>query len=343
VTDDDSTTRSNVKHSLADVIEREHPGSKNAQGKIPGHLKWRLGWPVDAKGKPLNDTGRLPIHVPEPKRLLSDPQHMIRCIGNAFFECKTGKEKKCDDGLMKDECLNAKRHIGYYIKKNQHLPQKVFVSKGKCVFLHLFNDHSCCDVSWCTKLKADRELDPQKKVAIDNPLKYRNTNTKNEMIFYHKVRDKVLPLLTEQKMNEVYHPFHIQKNETLQRQATAVAPKDRFLGGRMQLYDRLWLVTILDSVGELEGISRIFASIGLPRLHSVMALWAANKDRKDNRRHDYKRKPAVKRKRANEKIAKMKAGVLQEKKAKTSGVTYQTGIANKPLSCSTSDDFDTFV
>jgi hypothetical protein len=96
----------------------------------------------------------------------------------------------------------------------------------------------------------------------------------------------------------------------------------------MQLYDRLWLVTILDSVGEYKGISRLFAAMGLPRMHPVLALWAANKDREDCRKHDYFQLTSTKRKRAEDKIKKMKCGMLQEKKAKRSGTTYRSGIAN---------------
>ena len=97
----------------------------------------------------------------------------------------------------------------------------------------------------------------------------------------------MLPLLSDEKMKEIHHGFHTQKNETLQRQATAVAPKDRFLGGKMQLYDRLRLVTILDSIGEYDGLTRLSESMGLPVLHPVMALWASNKDQKDANKHDY--------------------------------------------------------
>ena len=84
------------------------------------------------------------------------------------------------------------------------------------MFLHLFNNHSACDVAWCTFLKAAAETDPAKKKEIDNPLKYRNTTTKEEIKLMEKVREKVMPLLADQKMSEVNHPFHTQKNETLQ-------------------------------------------------------------------------------------------------------------------------------
>ena len=191
-----------------------------------------------------------------------------------------------------------------------------FANKGKCVVLHLFNDHSCCRVDWCTHLKAAVEMDPKKKEKLYDPRKYRSTATKSEEKLFVKVKAKVMPLLCANKMAEIHHPFHTQKNETLQRQATAVAPKDKFLGGKMQLYDRLRLITILDSVGELEGLIRLYESIGLPPLHPVLALWAANKDKEDLRKHEYRKLPAVKRKRATEKIAKMKEGMLQEKRAK---------------------------
>ena len=122
-------------------------------------------------------------------------------------------------------------------------------------------------------MKADLEVDPVRKKEIDNEKKYRATNTAGEKKLLKKIEDKVFPLLVPHKMREVHHPFYTQKNETLQQQATAIAPKeDHFLGGKMQLYDRLRLITIIDSVGELHGIARLFHSMGLPEMHPVLAL-----------------------------------------------------------------------
>ena len=330
VTDDDATTRANVQHSYHDICERNHPGSM-VDGKIPSKMKRRLGWPLDKNGKVVSkNPGKLPIHVPPPKLFWSDPSHCVRSIGTAFYECKSTStsDKKKDDGLTKHECNNAIRNIGYFIKRNKSMSPEEFNGKAKCVLLHLFNDHSACDVQWCTHLKAKEEPDPEKKKGIDNQRKYRKTDTKEEKKLFEKVKGKVLYLLSEEKMHEVHHPFRTQKNETLQRQAASVAPKDRYYGGRTQLIDRLRLVTVLDSVGEYEGFGRLYHSMGLPPLHTVMGLWASNKDRQDYNRCLYKRKPAVKRKRAEKKIQLMKAGMLKEKMAVRTGVTYQTGIAN---------------
>ena len=57
----------------------------------------------------------------------------------------------------------------------------------------------------------------------------------------------------------------------------------------MQLHDRLRLLVVLDSVGEHEGIGRLYHSMGLPQLNPVLSLWASNKDRDDKRRHDYRK------------------------------------------------------
>lgn len=50
VTDDDATTRANVKHSLHDIVEAQHPGSK-VNGEIPPRRKRALGWPTDHNNK----------------------------------------------------------------------------------------------------------------------------------------------------------------------------------------------------------------------------------------------------------------------------------------------------
>ena len=235
------------------------------------------------------------------------------------------------DKLLGDECGKIKRSFGYYVKKNQHWSKEKFCGDARCVYLHLFNDHSKCDAYWCSALKARNETDPVKKKELeekDNKKKYRSTNTAEEKALKDKVAKKLEYLLVESKMKEVYHPYQTQKNEALQRQATAVCPKDRFLGGRMQLHDRLRLVAILDSLGQYEGFARLFHSLGLPHMHRIMGLWANRKDVEDNRKHDYRQLPSSKRKRAWDKIASMKANCLKDKRAKKNSCTYESGIAN---------------
>jgi len=108
---------------------------------------------------------------------------------------KSDAKAKNDKGLMKVECLNIKRNMGYYVKTNQHLPDEEFNQRAMCVMLHLFNDHSLCDVKWCAHLKAEAKPDASKRIKIDNPHKCRKVQTPGEKKLYKKVTDKIGPLL----------------------------------------------------------------------------------------------------------------------------------------------------
>ena len=341
VTDDDSTTRSNLKHSLKDEFNQRFGDTWNSRNKR------RLGWPVGPDNKLLKDTGKLPLNVPVPLNLLSDPAHRIRGVGYAAFDCKSEAKIKNDKGLMKVECLNIKRNMGYYVKTNQELSDEEFNRRGMCVLQHLFNDHSLCDKRWCTHLKAQDEDDPEKKATLDNPHKYRKIETTEEKKLYKKLKEKIGSLLVPSKMQQVHHRFCTQKNESLNRNATAVAPKDRFYGGTMQLYDRLRVIALTDSIGEYETLVRLFGRLEF-NMHPVLCRWAVNKDRDDSSRQVLRRKPEVKMKRAVDIINKIKDGMKQERKATAESMTYATGIANTegdPVDADVvdiEDGFDTF-
>jgi len=322
VTDDDSTTRSNLKHSLEDVFNQRY-----GVGNWTSRTKRQQGWPVGPDNKLVKDTGKLPLNVPPPKHLHSDMSHRIRGVGYAAFDCKSEAKIKNDKGLMKVECLNLKRNMGYYVKSNQHLSDEDFNRCGMCVVQHLFNDHSLCDIKWCANLKAQQEQDEAKRKQIDNPNKHRKIVTVAEKKLCKKVKEKVGSLLVPAKMQQVHHRFSTQKNESLNRNATAVAPKDRFYGGTMQLHDRLRVIAMTDSIGEHDTLFRLFSELGFD-LHPVLCRWARNKDRDDAARHLQRMKPEVKKKRAIGIIEKIKSGMKQERKATTEGMTYATGIAN---------------
>ena len=322
VADDDSTTRSNLRHSLKEVFNARHGvGNWNSRNKR------RLGWPVGADNKLAKDTGKLPLNVPVPKHLHSDKAHRIRGVGYAAFDLKNESKIKNDKGLMKVECLNIKRNMGYYVKTNQDLPDDQFNQQAMCVVQHLFNDHSFCDIKWCTHLKAMAEPDASKRKAIDNPHKYRNIITPEEKKLYKKAKDKICPLLEPSKMKQVRHPFSTQKNESLNRNTTPVAPKDRFCGGTMQLFDRLRVIAMTDSIGEYETLVRLFKELQMP-MHPVLSRWANNKDRDDNSRKVLRKKPEVKMKRAIGIVESIKEGMKQERKANSESMTYATGVAN---------------
>jgi len=254
---------------------------------------------------------------------------------------------KNDKGLMKVECLNVKRNMGCCVKTNQELSDEELNRRGMCVLQHLFNDHSLCDKHWCTHLKAQDEDDPEKKATLDNPHKHRKTETTEEKKPHKKLKEKTGSLLVPSKMQQVHHRFCTQKKESLNRNATAVAPNDQFCGGAMQPCDRLHDIALTDSVGECETLVRLFGRLEF-KMHPVPCRWTVNKDRDDSSRQVPRRKLEVKMKRAVDIINKIKDGMKQERKATAESMTYATGIANTegdPVDADVvdiEDGFDTF-
>ena len=153
--------------------------------------------------------------MPPPKCLHSDEEHRIQGVGHAAFNCKSEAKIKNNKGLMKVQCLNIKRNMRHYVKTNQQLSDDDFNTGAMCILQHLFNDHSLCDIKWCTHLKAQAADDPTKKAKLDNPNKYRKIETADKKKPYKKLKDKIGVLLAPEKMQQVHHPFLTQKNESL--------------------------------------------------------------------------------------------------------------------------------
>jgi len=72
VTDDDSTTQSNLRHSLNDTFNQRF-GVDNWNSRN----KRQLGWPVGPDNKLVKDPSMLPLNVPVPKHLHSDKAHCV--------------------------------------------------------------------------------------------------------------------------------------------------------------------------------------------------------------------------------------------------------------------------
>lgn len=249
---------------------------------------------------------------------------------------------------MKVQCLNIKRNMRHYVKTNQQLSDDDFNTGAMCILQHLFNDHSLCDIKWCTHLKAQAADDPTKKAKLDNPNKYRKIETADKKKPYKKLKDKIGVLLAPEKMQQVHHPFLTQKNESLNWNVTAVAPKDWFYGGTMQLCDRLRVVTMTDSVGEYKTLVRLCSRLEF-HIHPVLVRWATNEDRDDFSQQELRKKPEVRMKWAVDVINKIKDGMKQEQRATAEAITCATCIANaegdpitEVVDVDMDDGFDTF-
>jgi hypothetical protein len=240
------------------------------------------------------------------------------------FALKAKNQKEI--GLKKWECLNLKKQAGYFFKgnANQELPFVEFGKKVHCIYLHHFNDHRCCNVSWCKILKSQRDVDP---LPITDAYRNKFRSKSCDAKLFKMVEEGMAPYLTTHALKQVYHQWHSNKNESLNRKCTAVAPKDRYFSGTMSLSDRLAYVAISDSVGYLESHRRLSTEIGFWLITPVLAEWCRRADRRMRVKYKWRRRPEVKRKRAQKIHDDMREEQLQDERARKSGITYGAGIA----------------
>ena len=328
LTDDDSTVRANTKWSYKALADRDHPGWRK---------KSDTDWPFRIvpdrkkggdKRSYLVDYGLLPLYCFAIYRYLSDIGHRVKCIGKVAFSLKVKTKNKEEVGLQKWECLKLKKQAGYYFKKNdnQSLPFNEFCRRAPCIYLHHFNDHSCCSETWCKVLKSERAIDPVPlKAAYLN--RFRSKEGADAKLF-KLVEDGFSAYLSVTALAQVYHHYSTNKNESLNRKCSAVAPKDRYFSGTMSLFDRFALVTIEDSVGCGNGLGRVLQKLGfVDGLPPILQEWCRRKDTRMTKQSEWYRTPEVKARRAAAINAIIKAGCMQDAKAVKEGVTYGTGIA----------------
>jgi hypothetical protein len=89
VTDDDSTTRANLRHSIKAVLNDQF-----------GEGGWTKGehWPRvdhdDPKSKFVADNGLMPLWVPAVLLYLCDISHRVKVIGSMCYDIKKGKDPR---------------------------------------------------------------------------------------------------------------------------------------------------------------------------------------------------------------------------------------------------------
>ena len=306
LTDDDSQTRANLLHSYKELADRDYPGWNGDGGCGKGRTDWPYEYRTTKKGKRYKayykDYGKVPLHIPQVQVFKSDIGHRVKCIASMVFSNKykyKDPEKKGEIGLHKWECLKLKKIAGYYFKgkDNQALQLEEFKRRSHCIYLHHFNDHSCCDERWwCKVLKSQRCHNPLQLTAA-YLAKFRSKERDKEL--FQKLKVGYAPYLSDTALQQVYHKFSTNKNESFNRRVSAVAPKNRHFSSTMTLYDRVCNVVITDSVGYLQGLQSILSKCNVDlQLHPVLQEWCSRKDNKMKKEAVYRKLPEVKKKRS---------------------------------------------
>jgi hypothetical protein len=264
VTDDDSSTRANLRHSIKATLD-EHFGE---EGWTKGE-HWPRVNPQDPKSSFVPDPGLMPLEVPQVILYLCDISNRVKCIESACYDIKNRKDprphprvtevveaedstrititketkrppkkpwKDCTpeeklhrakNNMPKYDCEKIKVLAGYYLHGNKYLPFQEYHQKAHCIYLHHFNDHSCCNRKWCKLLRCKEDgLEFPGDYCVNNN-KFRDKQQHAEL--FEKVKAEMVPFLTPESLKMCYHPFCTQKNESLNRKSTATAPKIDFM------------------------------------------------------------------------------------------------------------------
>jgi hypothetical protein len=306
VTDDDSSTEANCKHSWQACIDSDdHPMEES---------DWPRSGTNNTKKK---DYGKLPIHIPEPK-FVADPGHRIKIITKALFKMMKHHGKKncsCTDV----DCYRVKRYFGYFIKKSRGKPFEEFRLDSKAVIEHLFNDHTYCSKDWCPVLKAQDE----KRDLSNMNLKYRSKTDDKEL--YKQMTAVLAKYLTDDMLQQMNHPYDSQKNEAFNKSVAKYAPKDRTYSMTMSLTTRVGIAAGVSILGWKGYWERVFAAMGIKTGEHTRTM-LERKDKRKAYKEEYVSRPDVKRARSESSSSKWResfAGQIEDKK---SGVTYKSGV-----------------
>jgi len=308
VGDDDSTSRSALTLDL-DRYKQAHPD-------VPKDSYWPKR--MNAKGKevPITNKGKLHWETKAPTAFLCDPTHRQRVIGKHMFAMasQTGKTD-----VTRADALRIKRNVGYAHKQSIGKPYEEYKTAMKGALLHLGNDHSCCDASWCGFRSGKRD----KKMDAANYLKI---GTKR----WNNIASVMDTYTTDDMLRMTYHPYNSQKNESLNTKTAAVAPKNKTFCKTMSLSDRIAFVVIVDSIGYDAGIAQILSKLAGGRpvvVPTELQLWMRRKDADARRKKNYQSLPRTKKMRAVKIQEKIKQSIADDLKAKKRGLDYGPGIA----------------
>jgi len=304
VSDDDSSSRAALRHSVESRMEIEN----------------LLQWPLDAYGKKIKSTGRLPSYIFEPTLFLADPSHRRRVYGKHLY----GLKKRCSR-FKGSDCEVLIRNFGYAMKQNRGAPMDVFLTAMTAALEHQYNTHWHCG-DWCTYVDVPEAEWVAKNEAEDHRLREKGF----DIDLYNQARSIHFLFLTDENLAMLNHEFDSQKNEALNKAFTKVAPKNMVFSKTHSLFDRLALVIIYDSIGYLGCLTAILgALLGTTsmKLHPVETSWATQLDRQRLKKKEREKTRKAKGQRSSGKRKRLYSDRKQDARAKKRGDFYKSGSA----------------
>ena len=299
VTDDDSTTRAALHHSLQDKLE---------VGIIKNK---KLDWPrINNRLAP--DNGKLPLDVPVPVHFLADPSHRKKCYDKNLY--KMAKDTKIK-GFTKNDAQNLKENFGY--AQSQHIDDDdaTFFKRFEASIEHVYNKHDNCDSHWC------KYHNNQLLTETEGKKKFKDVRFPS----YKTIRAEHNKLTTKEKLAQIHHRFNSQKNESMNRSVAKFAPKNITYSKTMALKGRVAFVVAVEAIGYEKTVERLFNLLQMEFPYSIRLTWKELDKRKQFKK-SYDRLPQIKKRRTRMARETMKKQRLEENQSKKEGYNYESGI-----------------
>ena len=311
VSDDDTTMRSNLKHSLRE--------------KIDAGYMYLEDWPRTNSGRKKNCHGRLPLRVPEPL-FLADPSHRKKTLGkNLYALASLPSSKSLVTKELAQKLMISYGYMLYQIRKMKwETDRDEIMRKVQAPLEHRFGNHCYCSDTWCRFLKAEKDG---------------KTYTPPAGSFYCKVADK--PLYDELKpifdrftsakvIVESVHNMSTQKNESMNNVIARLCPKLKHVSESITLLTRVCLAVAYSNLGFTSLFTKILEKLGVDRSSlndPATRILTKTLKRIDNIKVNEAIRKKTQKYRAQRKYgdkAKRKEQIYLER---ISDGTYQTGIA----------------
>ena len=303
ITDDDSSIKAKVKWSNEDYMlnnnTAERPRIINRNGNEvlrPNH-------------------GELPRNIPEPG-FLADPNHRKKTLkGELYRHLKKRKSERFD--LTKVDVMRISTNFAYCVRTLSTKTEDEYVSAGKAVVEHHFDNHTFCGDFCKRKLLSNEEREASNKI-------YRSKE-KNKKLYVF-LTSTVARFISFSALKEVAHGSDTQVNESLNNFVAWLAPKNKTYSGSMSLSNRISVALGINSVGTLVYFGRLFAKLGIAVAPDVRHYLTKQQRTRAYRIQQYKKKEVkkVRNLKLHQRLREYSEKLIIKKEGK--GAVYQPGI-----------------
>jgi hypothetical protein len=299
VTDDDSTTRSQLK--------------QNGREKVKAGVAVLEHLPKTIQANKRADHGALDLGVPEPV-CKADVNHRVRAYGNALN--KLVAMRNADSGGVTGVDRDRLKQKNCYARaKNVDKDFDLFKIAFEPSIEHHFNNRTLCG-EWC----ASKKLTDRGESA--DHLHYRYKKKRRKM--YEKIKEIHAIFTTDEKLRKIHHRVNTNLSESANFVVTKFLPKHKHYGTTIADKSRVSLAVCIISNGYVKTLEKLYRRLGFKVDLLIKKGWPDMDDIRDYNKR-YHKLDSVKRKRVMRNTVTKRDNRKKEEKQKKRGEYYSGG------------------